>query len=325
MSSGRSFSNSHSAIEPSGSTHSPSIGAGAPQKRSERCPRFRRTLANETGLDPSPALVELEQSLLDGDPSLDAPPGRPLRGYRLLEEVGAGAFAVVWRASQPSVGRDVAIKQIRPELATRPEFIRRFEVEARLVARIEHPHIVPLIDYWRDPDSAYLVMRWLGGDTLQRRLDDGPLPVDQVIALAEEIGGALSAAHGHGVVHRDVKPSNILFDDAGHAYLTDFGIALGESDLDGPEAALSPGSPVYASPEQLRGEPAGAAADVFGLGAVLYECLVGSPPTAHRRSGRGDPRPSAARAVLRGSRARIDGHPAVDGRSDHPSDCARTG
>ena len=239
---------------------------------------FRRTLADETGLDPSPALIEFERSLLDGDPSLDAPEGRPLRGYRLVEEVGAGAFAVVWRATQPSVDRDVAIKQIRSELATRPEFIRRFEAEARLIARVEHPHIVPLIDFWRDPDSAYLVMRWLGGETLARRLDDGPLSVSEVLVLAGEIGGALSAAHGHGVVHRDVKPSNVLFDGAGHAYLTDFGIALGDSDAAGAAAALSPGSPVYASPEQLRGDPVGPAADVFGLGAVLFECLVGSPP-----------------------------------------------
>jgi DNA-binding SARP family transcriptional activator/WD40 repeat protein len=236
---------------------------------------FRRRLADETGLEPSTAVVDLERSLLDGDPSLDAPDGRPLRGYRLVEEVGAGAFAVVWRASQPSVDRDVAIKQIRPEFASRPDFIRRFEAEARLIARIEHPHIVPLIDFWRDPGSAYLVMRWLGGDTLERWLDDGPLPAGNVLALAEQIGGALSAAHDHGVIHRDVKPSNILFDRAGHAYLTDFGIALASAD--GPEAALSPGTPAYAAPEQVRGEPAGPGADVYGLGAVLYECLVGSP------------------------------------------------
>ena len=240
---------------------------------------FRRELADQTGLDPSPAVVELEQALLDGDSSLDVESvGRPLRGYRLLEEVGAGAFAIVWRAVQPSIERDVAIKQIRSELATRPEFIRRFEVEAHLIARIEHPHIVPLIDYWRDPDSAYLVMRWLGGGTLERRLDNGPLSIDETLVLADKIGEALSAAHDHGVVHRDVKTSNILFDDAGNAYLTDFGIALDAAETDGPEAALSRGSQVYAAPEQLRGEPVGPEADVFSLGVVLYECLTGWSP-----------------------------------------------
>jgi DNA-binding SARP family transcriptional activator len=239
---------------------------------------FRRALADQTGLEPSGSFDELESSLLHGDPALDAPAGRPLRGYRLVEQVGAGSFAVVWRATQPSVDRDVAIKQIRPELATRPEFIRRFEAEARLVARIEHPHVVPLIDYWREPDAAYLVMRWLGGDTLTHRLEEGALPVDEVLALAEEIGGALSAAHANGVVHRDVKPSNILFDGAGHAYLTDFGIAFGESEPAESGAVLSPGSPAYASPEQLRGEEVDSRADVFGLGVVIHECLTGSPP-----------------------------------------------
>ncbi|MEM9749101.1 MAG: BTAD domain-containing putative transcriptional regulator, partial [Actinomycetota bacterium] len=186
----------------------------------------RRELVESTGLDPSPAMVELERAILDGDPSLDVDdPGVPLRGYRLLEEAGAGAFSVVWRAVQPSVGRDVAIKQIRAELASRPEFVRRFEAEAQLVARVEHPHIVPLIDYWRDPDSAYLVMRWLPGGTLEERLRGRPLSTTDTLTMVRQVGAALSAAHGHGIVHRDVKPANILFDDAGHAFLTDFGIA----------------------------------------------------------------------------------------------------
>ena len=239
---------------------------------------FRNELADQTGLEPSPAVLALEQSLLGGDSSLIVEPGRPLRGYRLIDEVGAGAFAVVWRAVQPSVDRDVAIKQIRSEFVSRPEFIRRFEVEARLVARIEHPFIVPLIDYWRDPDSAYLVVRWLGGGTLERRLDDGPLSVAETLGLADQIGAALSAAHRHGVVHRDVKSSNVLFDDVGNAYLSDFGIALEAAQSDEPEAALSRGSPVYAAPEQLRGQPVGPEADVFSLGVVLYECLTGSTP-----------------------------------------------
>ncbi|MFW2335710.1 protein kinase domain-containing protein, partial [Ilumatobacter sp.] len=239
----------------------------------------RRRLADETGLDPSTAIVELERAMLVGDPSLDAERvGRPLRGYRLLEEAGSGAFAIVWRGIQPSVEREVAIKQIRAELASQPDFIRRFEAEAHLVARIEHPHIVPLIDYWRDPDSAYLVMRWMRGGTLERRLDDGPLGVDDTLTLARQIGGALATAHAHGVVHRDVKTGNILFDEAGNAFLGDFGIALEAAESAGPEAALSPGSPAYSSPEQIRREPLGPAADVFSLGVVVFECLAGMLP-----------------------------------------------
>ncbi|MFW2382374.1 MAG: protein kinase domain-containing protein [Acidimicrobiales bacterium] len=241
----------------------------------------RRDLAEQSGLDPSPEMSKLESALLAGDPSLAAESlGRPLRGYRLLEEVGSGAFSIVWRGTQPSVNRDVAIKQIRAELATQAEFIRRFEAEAHLVARIEHPHIVPLIDFWRDPDSAYLVMRWLGGGTLERRLDDGVLTVEEVVALAGQVGGALSTAHAHGVVHRDVKTANIMFDEQGNAFLADFGIALSTEASGGPEAALSQGTPTYASPEQTRREPLAPTADIYSLGVVLYECLTGTLPTS---------------------------------------------
>ncbi|MFK8024255.1 MAG: protein kinase [Ilumatobacter sp.] len=240
---------------------------------------FRRRLAEESGLDLSHGMDELERAIFADDPSLRVEQlGRPLRGYRLLEEAGSGAFSVVWRGEQPSVRREVAIKQIRAELASQPEFIRRFEAEAHLVARLEHPHIVPLIDFWRDPDSAYLVMRWLPGGTLERRLDDGPLTPAETLALARQIGGALSTAHARGIVHRDVKTANILFDDQQHAFLSDFGIALEATASAGPEAALSPGSPLYASPEQLRREPLRPTADVFSLGIVLFECLTGSLP-----------------------------------------------
>lgn len=241
----------------------------------------RELLADVSGLDPSAAMLELEQAMLANDVSLAVEvAGRPLRGYRLLEEIGSGSFSIVWRGVQPSVGREVAIKQIRAELASQPDFIRRFEAEAHLVARIEHPHIVPLVDFWRDPDSAYLVMRFLRGDTLERRLDDGPLGVAEALTLATQIGGALSAAHDRGIVHRDVKSSNIMFDESGNAFLTDFGIALEATKSTGPAAAFSTGSPAYSAPEQIRREPLGPQADVFSLGVVLFECLTGSLPFA---------------------------------------------
>ncbi|MEA2009453.1 MAG: protein kinase [Actinomycetota bacterium] len=148
-----------------------------------------------------------------------------LPGYELREEVGSGAFGVVHRAYQPSVGREVAIKIIRPEYANDPQFIRRFEVEAQLVARLEHPHIVPLHDYWRNPDGAFLVMRWLGGGTLKSRISGGMMTLQETNALLADIGPALAFAHRRGVVHRDIKPSNVLLDDEGSAYLSDFGIA----------------------------------------------------------------------------------------------------
>ncbi len=240
-----------------------------------------RVLVDEFGLDPSAEITALERQLLDDDPALavESDDGS-IRGYRLEEEIGVGSFAIVWRGVQPSVGREVAIKQIRSELATQPAFIRRFEAEAHLVARIEHPHIVPLIDYWRDPDSAYLVMRWLRGGTLERRLDDGPLTLAETLGIARQVGAALTAAHVHGVIHRDVRTANILFDESGNAFLTDFGIALEAAETSGPEAALSPGTPAYSSPEQIRQEPLGPASDVFSLGVVLHECLAGTLPFA---------------------------------------------
>lgn len=211
--------------------------------------------------------------------------GPYIRGYELVEQIGEGAFAVVWRARQASVDRDVAVKQIHEELATQPEFIRRFEAEAHLVARLQHPNIVPLVDFWREPNSALLVMQYLRGGTLERRLDDGPLAVDDVAAMLSQVGAALGAAHERGIVHRDVKSANVLFDEHGNAYLSDFGIALDPADADSSAAALSPGTPLYAAPEQLRRERVGPPADVFGLGIVAYECLTGSLPFADTESG----------------------------------------
>ena len=121
----------------------------------------------------------------------------------------------------------MAIKIILPKLANDPKFIRRFEAEAQLVARLEHPYIVPLYDYWREPNAAYLVMRLLRGGNLRQRIpeDNGALPLDFILRVLEHIGAALYTAHRSGVIHRDLKPANILLDEDNNAYLADFGIA----------------------------------------------------------------------------------------------------
>jgi DNA-binding SARP family transcriptional activator len=203
--------------------------------------RVRETLADELGVDPSPELRHLREQIVRQDPALDIL-GQPLRGYRLIERVGEGTFGTVHRAFQPEVGREVAVKIIRPELANHPEFIRRFGAEAQLVARLEHPHIVPLYDYWREPDGAYLVMRYLRGGSLREALAHGALQPDRVVLLIEHVALALASAHRQGVVHRDVKPANILFDEEGNAYLSDFGIAkeLAAAELGGRGGAPSP-------------------------------------------------------------------------------------
>jgi DNA-binding SARP family transcriptional activator/WD40 repeat protein/type II secretory pathway predicted ATPase ExeA len=239
---------------------------------------YRRFLIDDAGVEPSDRLVELDREIAANRLGPVANRPRVVGNYELHERIGEGAFAVVHRATQSSLGREVAVKIVRAELANRPEFVRRFEAEAQMVASIEHPNVVPLYDYWREPGHAYLVMRWMTGGSLETRLDGGGLGLDAVTGLVDQIGAALDAAHGHDVVHRDVKPANILFDEAGRAYLGDFGIALAAEERSTPHAALSEGSPIFASPEQLRREPAGPEADVHALGIVAFTALTGRTP-----------------------------------------------
>jgi len=242
--------------------------------------RARAVLVEELGLEPSPELRRLEQQVLRQDPALDVA-GRPLRGFRLLERLGQGSFGVVHRAVQPQVGREVAVKVIRPALANDPEFIRRFQAEAQLVARLEHPHIVPLYDYWREPDGAFLVMRFLRGGSLRDALASGPLSLERALGVADHVAGALASAHRQDVVHRDVKPANILLDEEGNAYLSDFGIARDVAAARTPERGETPDtSAYYLSPEEIRGEAPTSRADVYSLGLVLFEMLAGRHPFA---------------------------------------------
>jgi DNA-binding SARP family transcriptional activator/class 3 adenylate cyclase/ABC-type glycerol-3-phosphate transport system substrate-binding protein len=233
--------------------------------------RAQEILGEELGIDPSPELQDLHRRMLQQDPALQLS-GRPLRGYRLLERVGQGEFGIVWRGLDPDLGREVAVKQIHPKLANDSRFVRRFEQEAQTIARLEHPHVVPLYDYWRDGTGAYLVMRWMRGGSLEEAIGRGPLGVDQTAQVVDQVAAALFAAHRGHTVHRDVKPSNILLDEDGNAYLADFGIALNLTDWgDG----LSPAIAGYQSPEQLRGEEVGPRSDIYSLGMVAQDLLNG--------------------------------------------------
>jgi serine/threonine protein kinase/WD40 repeat protein/DNA-binding SARP family transcriptional activator len=239
--------------------------------------RARTTLAEELGIDPTHDLRALHERILRQDPDLDLQ-GEPLRGYRLVEQIGEGAFGVVYRATQPQIGREVAIKAVPPELANHPDFVRRFEREAQIVARLEHPHIVPLYDYWREPDAAYLVMRFLRGGSLEEMLKAGPLEPEHAASILDQVGAALWAAHRQGVVHRDVKPGNVLLDEEGNAYLTDFGVALDAGSPERSTGTMLRGTPGYLSPEQVRLDPASRQTDVYALGIVAYEMLTGVHP-----------------------------------------------
>jgi DNA-binding SARP family transcriptional activator/WD40 repeat protein len=186
----------------------------------------RTLLGDEMGLEPSSEMRTLERQILDQDPVLArGPRGRTLRGYRLIERLGDGPHGEVWLAVQPAVGREVAIKIIGAQHADDPNFIRRFETEAQIVARLEHPHIVPLYDYWREAGGAYLVMRYLRGGTLATALHERHT-VDETLTIVADVADALGEAHRGGVIHRDLTASNILLDTLGAAYVADFGIAL---------------------------------------------------------------------------------------------------
>lgn len=207
--------------------------------------------------------------------------GRFIRGYALGELIGKGGMGVVYRGVQPLVQREVAIKIILPQYANHPDFIRRFEAEAQLVAHLEHPHIVPLYDYWREPNLALLVMRLLRGGSLAKLLENGPPPLELTLQIMEQIGSALGTAHRQGVIHRDLKPGNILLDEQQNAYLADFGIAKQLAHPDLSQVNLndaSLGSPAYISPEQIHSEYVRPQTDIYCLGIVLYELLTGHTP-----------------------------------------------
>jgi DNA-binding SARP family transcriptional activator/ABC-type glycerol-3-phosphate transport system substrate-binding protein len=245
--------------------------------------RLRARLGEELGVEPTDAVRRLESQVVVGNPALDHEGGGPVpqtrlavRGYEIREQIGEGAFGRSYRAYQPAVGREVAITVIPPERADDPAFIRRFEAEAELVARLEHPHIVPLYDYWREPGAAYLVTRLLRGGNLADALRAGPLAPARAAQLVHEVGSALSLAHRAGTVHRDIRPASILIDEAHSAYLSDFGIAIDDDRARG-MAHVTPGPP-YASPEQLANAPVTPASDVFSLAVVLAQALIGRPP-----------------------------------------------
>lgn len=204
-----------------------------------------------------------------------------IKGYQLLEPIGHGGFGAVYRAHQDVVEREVAVKVILPEFANRPEFIRRFDAEAQLVGRLEHPYIVPLYDYWRDPDGAYLVMRLLrGGNLHESIIKNGAWDVLDAARFLDQITSALATAHQNGIVHQDLKPGNIMLDEKNNAYLADFGIArnfrMPQSEGDDFPRM---GTPLFMAPEQFsKSLQLTPQTDTYCLGLVLYTMLTGQMP-----------------------------------------------
>lgn len=206
--------------------------------------------------------------------------GENVGPYRVLEQLGQGGMASVFKAYHAALDRYVAMKVLHPAFKEEPNFIARFEREAKVVARLEHPHIVPIYDFAEHNDQPYLVMKYIEGETLKARLTERPLTKTEAIEIAEAVGGALAYAHEQGVLHRDIKPSNVLLSTDGSIYLADFGLArIAQAGASTLSKDVMMGTPQYISPEQAQGvRELDEGTDIYSMGVVLYEMVVGRVP-----------------------------------------------
>ena len=211
--------------------------------------------------------------------------GSDFGGYRIDAEIGRGGMGVVYRAWQYHVGRPVALKVLPADVAGEPGYRERFAREAGALARLDSPHVIQIHDHGDVDGSLYLAMQLVDGPDLAAALASGPLPPRRALALVAQIASALGDAQAVGVVHRDVKPGNVLLraraehDDEPFAYLCDFGIARSVTETDGPTGADGiVGTPGFLAPERLNGAPASAASDVYALGCLLWTVLTGEQP-----------------------------------------------
>jgi predicted Ser/Thr protein kinase len=207
--------------------------------------------------------------------------GTEVAGFRIESVLGRGGMSVVYVAEQIRLGRKVALKVLTTELAWDEQFRERFVRESHIAATIDHPNIIPIYDAGEADGLLYIAMRFVQGPDLKEILKRGNLGIGRTIFLIEQLASALDSAHAHSLVHRDVKPGNILIDEStDHAYLTDFGVAKQTTARGLTSTGHFLGTVEYAAPEQIEGGPVDARTDVYALGCVLYECLTGSPPFA---------------------------------------------
>jgi serine/threonine-protein kinase len=200
--------------------------------------------------------------------------------YEIKGEIGRGGMATVYEAYDPRFERTVALKMLPREFMHEAEFRARFTREARTIATLEHPAIVPVYDFGEEEGQPFLVMRLMTGGSLSDRLVDGPIPIDEAAVILKRLGSALDRAHSMGIIHRDLKPSNVLFDQYGDAHLADFGIVHVSSSTNALTASGSlVGTPTYMSPEQVYGDKQlDGRSDIYALGVILFQMLTGHTP-----------------------------------------------
>jgi serine/threonine protein kinase len=220
------------------------------------------------------------------DPAADPRIGTLVGPYRVDSLLGVGGMGIVYRATAPD-GTLVALKVVKEDYARNETFRRRFQREARIAQTISNPYVVPVLDTGEHDGIPYLAARFVEGGSLEQKLErEGRLDLPTTVRICSQVAEGLQALWAAGMVHRDVKPGNILLDDAGTAYITDFGLAKDSRGtvLTMPGQAL--GSMDYMAPEQIRGEQVTAATDIYALGCVVFECVQGRPPFADRQGMR---------------------------------------
>jgi hypothetical protein len=207
--------------------------------------------------------------------------GTTIAGYRIDRVLGTGGMAVVYEATQLSLDRVVALKVLAPNLSGDPTFVERFRREAMLQAALEHPNIVTVYEAGDTEEGLFLAMRLVRGTNLKQLVLDAQVDPERTLRILEQIASALDVAHDAGLIHRDVKPQNMLVDADGHAFLADFGLTKGARERGITRTGQYLGSLDYVSPEQIKGNPLSARSDLYALAAVLYECLAGEVPYPH--------------------------------------------